>query len=388
VESSGFTNGTALRRILAPLDLVPLGEAKLPVTEEYARALHAEVILLHVLPSGALDPVVVSKQEAEARTYLDTVAAHLGSAGVQVRTLVRTGGVAATIADQAQLEGVDLIVLGSNVRRGLTSVLGTSIADQVVRDARCPILLVQPTLEAGGKPALRSFDEDAQRAGALTRRPLGLRTVEMSRIVGSVGRARDFGPDFRPLHPSKSYTSRYQRIKDALAHGIALPPVELYRLGFGYYVLDGHHRVAAGLESGQLEIEGNVTEFLPLSDSAAARTFAERRAFERSTGLTDIGARRPETYPEIAALIAAYQREHGYADYKQAAQRWYGEVFRPLWERVRRLRLSGLYPGERTADIIGRLGAWWTEQGAEGSPDWDEALRHFQSTPEVSQPSS
>jgi nucleotide-binding universal stress UspA family protein len=375
-------DGSALRRILAPLDLVPLGEAKLPVTEEYARALGAEVILLHVLPSGALDPAVVSKQEAEARTYLDTVAAHLAAGGVPTRTLVRTGSVAPTIVDEAQLEGVDLIVIGSNVRRGLSAVLGTSIAEQVVRDAHCPILLVQPTLEAGGKPALRSFDEDAERAGALTRRPLGLRTVEIARIVGSVGRARDFGPDFRPLHPSPAYTYRYRRVKDALSQGVTLSPIELYRLGFGYYVLDGHHRVAAGLENGQLEIEGNVTEFLPLGDAAAARTFAERRAFERGTGLTDIGARRPETYPEIAALIAAYQQEHAWPDYKQAAQRWYGEVYRPLWSRIRRLRLSGLFPGERTADIVGRLGAWWRDQGHAGSPDWDEALSHFRSNSE------
>jgi nucleotide-binding universal stress UspA family protein len=365
---------------------VPLGEAKLPVAEEYARALGAEVILLHVLPSGALDPAVVSKQEAEARTYLDTVAAHLGAGGVQARTLVRTGGIAPTIVDEAQLEGVDLIVLGSNVRRGLSAVLGTSIADQVVRDAHCPILLVQPTLEAGGKPALRSFDEDAQRAGALTRRPLGMRTVEIARVVGSVGRARDFGPDFRPLHPSPSYQYRYRRVKHAITDGLALPPVELYRLGFGYYVLDGHHRVAAGLENGQVEIEANVTEFLPLTDVAAARTFAERRSFERSTGLTDIGARRPETYPEIAALITDFQQQRGYADYKEAAQRWYGEVYRPLWNRVRRLRLSGLFPGERTADIVGHLGAWWREQGRVGPPDWDEALNHFQSSAEPNQP--
>jgi nucleotide-binding universal stress UspA family protein len=367
-----------MKRILVAHDLVQLGEVKLPVAEEFARAFEAEVVLLHVLPVGALQPGVVSKQEAEARTYLDTVAAHLAAAGIAVRSLVRTGPVAPTIVDEAQRERADLIIMGSSVRRGLSAVLTTSITEQVVRDARCPVLLVQPELAAGGRPALRSFDEDAERAGALTRRPLGTRTVEVARIIGSVGRARDFGPDFRPLQPSRSSMARYQRVKDALARGVSLPPIELYRLGFGYYVLDGHHRVAAALEEGQMEIEANVTEFLPLGDSVAARTFAERRAFERTTGLTDIGARRPETYPEIAAMIEAFRAERGIEDFRDAAQAWYGEVYRPLWERVRELRLRRVFPGERTADVIGRLAAWWGEHEPGRAIDWDEAWRRFE----------
>jgi Universal stress protein family len=336
------------------------------------------VVLLHVLPPGALDPAVVSKQEAEARAYLDTVAARLATAGLPVRTVVRTGNVAGAIVDEARLEGADLIILGSNVRRGLTHVLATSVADQVVRESPCPVLLVQPALEAGGKPLLRSFDEDAQRAGALTRRPLGLRTVEVARIIGSVGRARDFGPGFRPLHPSPTYTARYQRIRQLLADGRELPPIDLYRLGFGYYVLDGHHRVAAALEAGQLEIEANVTEFLPVGDTVAARTFAERHAFERRFGLMNIGARRPETYPIITGLIETYAARAGIADLREAAQRWYGQVYRPLWERVRRLRLGRFFPGERSADIIARLASWWATQAPDAPPDWDEALRRFE----------
>jgi len=37
--------------------------------------------------------------------------------------------------------------------------------------------------------------------------------------------------------------------------GKPLPPVVLYKLGYGYYVLDGNHRVAAAKQLGQLEIE-------------------------------------------------------------------------------------------------------------------------------------
>src|SRR5439155_4110468 len=86
---------------------------------------------------------------------------------------------------------------------------------------------------------------------------------------------------------------RYARVLKGMRDGAALPPVELYKLGFGYYVLDGNHRVAAARELGQMEIDAEVSEFVPLGDLEAQRSFAERRAFERTTGLTRVEAEQP-----------------------------------------------------------------------------------------------
>jgi hypothetical protein len=59
-------------------------------------------------------------------------------------------------------------------------------------------------------------------------------------------------------------------------------------------------------------------------------------------------------------------------------------VYRPLWQRVRQQRLTRYFPGDRSADFIARLGAWWAEQhaedweGAEPEPfRWEEALDRF-----------
>jgi hypothetical protein len=57
---------------------------------------------------------------------------------------------------------------------------------------------------------------------------------------------------------------------NAMERGQALPPVELYQLGSGYYVFDGHHRVAAARQLGQLELDANVVRFVPAV--AAAHT--------------------------------------------------------------------------------------------------------------------
>lgn len=373
-------------RILVPVDLTPVGEAKLPVAQEYARAFDAEVLLLHILPPRAVDTDVILPSEASARAYLDVLAAGMTAAGVRAAPLIRTGPTAGSIVDEARAQQVDLIILGANVRPMLRSVVIGSVADEVVRNAHCPVLLVRPQMDAAAPMPLRSFADDAARAGPLRRRSLGLRTVEVGRIIGTVGRAHELGPDFRPLRRRKSDEERFNRIKKVLESGENLPPIELYRLGFGYYVLDGHHRVALAKEMDGVEIDAEVTEFIPLADQEAARTFAERRAFERSTGLTDIGAIHAETYRQLSALIEAFQAEQGMTSYHDAAQRWQWQVYRPLWQRIREQRLTRYFPGDRTSDIVARLAAWWfeqhpeTEHAAESEPvsfPWEEALEGF-----------
>ena len=167
-----------------------------------------------------------------------------------------------------------------------------------------------------------------------------------------------------PLTRRRGDEDRLSGIRKAMEAGECLPPVELYKLGFGYYVLDGHHRVAAARLMDAVEIDAEVTEFVPLADPEAARTFAERRAFERSTGLNDVGAAHPESYRRPPAMIEEYQREHDIPDYRDAAQRWYGQVYRPLWHRIRERRLTRYFPGDRSADFVARLGAWRAEQEA------------------------
>src|SRR5688500_17232453 len=330
---------------------------------------------------------VILPSEASARAYLDVLVAGMTSAGVRAAPLIRTGPTAASIVDEALAQHADLIILGANVRPVLRSVVIGSVADEVVRAAHCPVLLVRPTLDAAAPRPLRSFADDAARAGPLRRRSLGLRTVEVGRIIGTVGRAHELGPDFRPVKRRRSDEERLDRIRRAMEAGTSLPPVELYKLGFGYYVLDGHHRVAVArlLDAG--EIDAEVTEFVPLSDPEAARTFAERRAFERSTGLTGVGATHPESYERLSAMIEAFRQEQGMTDYRDAARRWYGQVFRPLWHRVRERRLTRYFPGDRSADFVARLGAWRAETLENGTTSedaptlsWDEALDQFVAT--------
>lgn len=351
----------APRTILLPLDLTPAGEVKIPIAEEYARCLGADVLLLHVLRPGSLDPASVQRSEAVARTYLDTVAARLRGAGIGAESVLRTGAPGPTIVEEALIRNVWLIVLGSNVRPTLqTAVLG-SVADQVVKSAPCPVLLVHPQGEARPRTELRSFLMDAERAGVLVRRNLGLRTIEVARIVGSVDRYKELGPDFRPLkrRGRKVDEDRFRHMRQAIDSGKEMPPIEVYKLGFGYYVLDGHHRVAAALQNGQLEIDANVIEYLPAGDEQYPERFAARRTFEHATGVTEVGANRADSYAALLEEIERYREDEGLAELPLAARRWFADVFRPLWEQVRAQQLAArFFPGDRPADVIARLLTW------------------------------
>jgi nucleotide-binding universal stress UspA family protein len=342
-------------RILVPLALWPAGEAKLPVVEAQAQALGASVVLLHVLSEReASADGSVTPAEAQARTYLDTIAARLRAAGVDARPLVRTGQVAQEVPAAARELGATLLVLGADARNGLARLLPGGHAEAIVRRAPCPVLLVRPALPvaAPAAPAVRGFADDATRAGPLVPRQRGSRTVELARIVGTAGDPADLGADFRPRRRWGRDDQRFQGILTALHEGAVLPPVDLYKLGYGYYILDGHHRVAAALRLRQLWIDAEVTEFLPLGDGEAHRVLAERLRFEQATGLTRVGASRPGTYVRLEELVRAHAAAAGLDDLHEAAGRWYASVFRPAQLRARALGVGQHFPGERSADVL------------------------------------
>ena len=110
----------SIERILVPLDLHRLSEAKLPVATAQARAFGAEIILLHVRPPERAAGTVVSQAESQARTYLDALTARLHAEGLSARPLVRWGRPAEVILGEIVAQRADLVVLGSTVRHGLS----------------------------------------------------------------------------------------------------------------------------------------------------------------------------------------------------------------------------------------------------------------------------
>jgi hypothetical protein len=85
----------------------------------------------------------------------------------------------------------------------------------------------------------------------------GRRTVEVSKIVGSVGKHKQFDVNFMPL--SGASAEKWKRIDRAFRLGQELPPVSLLELGRDYFVNDGNHRVSVARFHGVEWIDAEVT---------------------------------------------------------------------------------------------------------------------------------
>ena len=84
------------------------------------------------------------------------------------------------------------------------------------------------------------------------------RDVEISKIVGSVGRFRQFDCGFMPK--KAGLREKWKRVDRAFVRGEELPPVSLYKIGDFYFVQDGNHRVSVARYQGVEMIDAEVVE--------------------------------------------------------------------------------------------------------------------------------
>jgi hypothetical protein len=124
----------------------------------------------------------------------------------------------------------------------------------------------------GRHSAVKSFEHELQAGGGMAgRTDAGLRTVEVRKVVGSVGRAATLRSDFF-YRRGRAMTARFHRVGQAMREGKALPPLELYKVtherhgadaapASEYYVVDGHHRVAMARKLGQDFFDAHVTAY-------------------------------------------------------------------------------------------------------------------------------
>jgi hypothetical protein len=114
-----------------------------------------------------------------------------------------------------------------------------------------------------GRDPLPNLWEEHPEAQQAAIRELGLLSVPVAQIRGTaVAGPAQRGRDFLPLRDRRGddWRARWRRILDANEHLEPLPPVELIKFGDGYWVVDGHNRVAAALYIGQVEIDAVVRE--------------------------------------------------------------------------------------------------------------------------------
>lgn len=104
------------------------------------------------------------------------------------------------------------------------------------------------------------FEEVVEALGRRGQRSLGLQTIELDSIVGTVDRSREFDRSFNPT--SGRVRARWEGIAEAQRRGKSLPPIKVFRIGDMHFVEDGHHRVSVARTVGDGKIDAYVTEVL------------------------------------------------------------------------------------------------------------------------------
>jgi nucleotide-binding universal stress UspA family protein len=120
-----------------------------------AGGLIGEVILLNVFEidlmgipiphAGGVDITALKKAQMDkSRTYLEKIQSELGSEGIKVKTESLEGTPSQSIANYADANGVDLIVIATHGYSGMKKLMFGSVALRVLHDSHAPVLLIRP----------------------------------------------------------------------------------------------------------------------------------------------------------------------------------------------------------------------------------------------------
>lgn len=194
----------------------------------------------------------------------------------------------------------------------------------------------------------------------------GMRTVPVEKIVGSVGRHRDFD---RAFLPSKGdLGTRWKKIDQMMHRAEELPPISLYKLGDAYFVRDGNHRVSVARIRGVEMIDAEVTELrtrIPIDESLTSgsllhkleqRLLLERLPVDRVLPEIEIRFSDVSDYRRLATYIEAHgfrlsQLWKRYVSPEEVLRDWHEYSFRPIADMIREERILRAFPGRTELDL-------------------------------------
>ena len=218
-----------------------------------------------------------------------------------------------------------------------------------------------------GRPnRLLSWDEVRDKLGVRGQVYWGIRAVPVDKIIGSVGRYRDFDRVFLPTQDRTA--SRWRSIARAHYDDVSLPPVKLYKIGDAYFVLDGNHRVSVAREQGVEFVDAEVIEAatrVPVTADLDAGDLEIKGEYTRFLERTRLDELRPDQrieftigggYERLLEHIAVHRYFMGLEQQRfipedEAVCDWYGHVYLPLVYIIREKDTLADFPGRTEADL-------------------------------------
>ena len=224
---------------------------------------------------------------------------------------------------------------------------------------------------------------------------IGLQQVPIDRIIGSLGRYRDFDREFLPRQTHTR--NRWVNIDRAHYEQINLPPVELYKMGEIYFVKDGNHRVSVARERELEFVDAFVTEIVipvPLTPDMSAddlelqkelALFLDKTQLDVFDPQISISSKIPGQYEILIEHISFHrwllgeqrQREVTFSD---AAISWYVNVYQPLEAVIIEYDILRAFPKLSVTDLylwivkyLWHLSMVYREEGGETGINEEDA---------------
>lgn len=198
---------------------------------------------------------------------------------------------------------------------------------------------------------------------------VGFESIEVAKIVGSVDRSTDFDRRFLPKRGGME--KRWKNVENTF-RGQAFPPIIAFRVGDGYFVEDGHHRVAIARQRGDEFIDAEITEVKsPVSitsdtDVAAVvhmglrQWFMDHCQLDRVRPRAEIQPSRPRGYAELLDIVFASGFElmmsrNAMVTPAQASAHWYDDLYMPAVASIRNGSLPTMFPHASDTDLYLRV---------------------------------
>jgi universal stress protein A len=148
-----------IKRILAPTDFSTHSEQAVRfacgLAERLGAELHLVNVLSEIIPAGpdpllmpVMPPQFYQENEDRARETLRSLLKPTWGKPKSLVTAVRWGSPVEAIVDYAKELEIDLIVIATHGRTGLSHVLLGSVAERIVREAPCPVLTLRDSQRA------------------------------------------------------------------------------------------------------------------------------------------------------------------------------------------------------------------------------------------------
>lgn len=145
-----------MKTILAPVDFSSVTEAVIEAAQLLAQATHARILILTIVQPpvitgdlAMLEDIseIIAASEKTAARQLKRLAQRIETPALQVETICLTGSPAGLILEQANKSDADYLVMGSHGHTALYDLLLGSTTHEVLRQARCPVMIVPPPIK-------------------------------------------------------------------------------------------------------------------------------------------------------------------------------------------------------------------------------------------------